>query len=81
VDRIAITKHLEVQGVQTRIVFAGNITRQPAYARANMRVPFDLPNTDMVHYHAFWVGCWPGLSRAQLDYTVRCFQDYFRCYE
>lgn len=76
VKRNDITRWLEGRGIQTRIVFAGNVLRQPAYQYFNMRVIGDLPNTNRVHDDAFWVGCWPGLTQAQLDYVVENIKEY-----
>lgn len=73
VSRNAITQWLEAKGVQTRVVFGGNLLRQPAYAG------FDagpMPNADIVHDSAFWVGCWPGLGPEQLEYTVNSIVEY-----
>jgi CDP-4-dehydro-6-deoxyglucose reductase, E1 len=76
IERNAITRWLEAQGIQTRVVFGGNVLRQPAYRFFNHRVIGDVPNTDIVHDRAFWVGCWPGLTVEQLDYTVAKIAEY-----
>ena len=66
--RKQLTDYLEVNGVATRLMFGGNITRQP-YMK---RVAFDadpLPNADAVMERGFWIGCWHGLDFDQLDYA------------
>lgn len=78
-DRNAVTKYLEARNIQTRIVFGGNLLRQPAYRQMVARQDFwPYVNSDVVHYQAFWVGCWPGLTIEHLDYIVECVSDYVR---
>ena len=76
IKRNEITRYLESEGVQTRLVFGGNLTRQPAYRYFNHHVVGELTNTDNVHDNAFWVGCWPGLTIEQLDYTIETIKGY-----
>jgi CDP-6-deoxy-D-xylo-4-hexulose-3-dehydrase len=81
IKRNEITRWLEGQGIQTRIVFGGNVLRHEAYKNANIRKAAALANTDIVHYDAFWVGCWPGLTREQLDYIVDKVGEYCKIAE
>ncbi len=78
VTRNLITQFLEDKGIQTRVVFGGNLIRQPAYKGMlnPMWYTAELPNTDLVHNNGFWVGCWPGLKQAQLDYIVNSIVEY-----
>ena len=69
-NRNKLTRWLDNKGVHNRVVFAGNVLRQPAYKGIEHRAPFALTNTDIVHERAFWIGCWPGLNVEQLDYAV-----------
>ncbi len=78
-DRIVrnrITAWLEKRDIQTRLVFGGNLLRQPAYRGIQYRAVGDLANTNTVHYNAFWVGCWPGLAVEQLDYLYNSVIEY-----
>ena len=72
--RDQIVAHLEHAGIQTRMLFAGNITRQPLFdgmeRGKDYRVIGDLPVADKFMSDAFWIGVYPGLSQEQLDYMV-----------
>jgi CDP-6-deoxy-D-xylo-4-hexulose-3-dehydrase len=76
INRDALTQYLEERGIQTRRMFGGNLTRQPAYQGVNMIIAEPLLNTDIVHDCGFWVGCWPGLSSEQLDAIVQSICEY-----
>lgn len=74
--RNALVQHLESRFIATRLVFAGNLVRQPAYEGRHFRVVGDLRESDRVMTQAFWVGVYPGLTDAMLDYvaaTIRAF--------
>ena len=75
--RTDIMKYLDSHGVGCRVIFAGNITKQPAYKDVKFIIDEPLTNTDKIHKDSFWVGSWHGLSLAQLDYTVSIFEDFF----
>jgi CDP-6-deoxy-D-xylo-4-hexulose-3-dehydrase len=68
VTRDQLTHLLNDAKVGTRLVFAGNILRQPAYADIERRVVGDTPNADIIMRDVLWVGTYPGLGTAQLDY-------------
>jgi len=76
VDREGLLRFLEQRKVGTRLMFGGNILRQPAYRNTNFRVVGNLSNTDTVMRRTFWVGIYPGLSEAMLDYTAFCIAEY-----
>jgi CDP-6-deoxy-D-xylo-4-hexulose-3-dehydrase len=68
--RDQLTAALEAAKIGTRLVFAGNLTRQPAYEHAEFRVVGELPNTDFVMNNVFWVGVYPGLTEPMLDHIT-----------
>src|SRR5579862_7448341 len=71
VDRTQLTRFLEGQKIGTRLLFGGNLTRQPAYQGCNYRVIGDLADTDYVMNSVFWVGVYPGLTREMLDFVAQ----------
>jgi len=70
ISRNAVIAWLESRGVKTRLLFGGNLTRQPAYASVPFRVVGDLKNADIIMNNTFWVGIFPGLDRPMLDYLA-----------
>ncbi|MES2391124.1 MAG: lipopolysaccharide biosynthesis protein RfbH [Acidobacteriota bacterium] len=68
--RDQLTKALEAEKIGTRLLFAGNLTRQPAYEGWEYRVSGELTNTDFVMDRVFWIGVYPGLTREMLDFVV-----------
>jgi len=70
VDREDLLRFLESRKIGTRLMFAGNILRQPAYQNVDFRVVGDLTNTDIVMRRTFWVGVYPGLTPPMLDHIA-----------
>jgi dTDP-4-amino-4,6-dideoxygalactose transaminase len=75
--RNELIAHLEANQVATRLLFSGNITRQPAYQGVDYRVVGDLHNTDIVMNQTFWIGVYPGLTPQMLDYAIGVFAEFF----
>jgi CDP-6-deoxy-D-xylo-4-hexulose-3-dehydrase len=61
---------LESRKIATRLLFAGNLVRQPAYQNVKYRVVSDLSRTDYVMRSVFWLGIFPGLTETMLDYVA-----------
>jgi CDP-6-deoxy-D-xylo-4-hexulose-3-dehydrase len=68
--RGALIRELESRHIGTRLLFGGNLTRQPAYKDTEFRVVGDLKNTDFVMNNVFWIGLYPGLTEEMLNYTA-----------
>lgn len=69
-SRNELLTHLEDKGIGTRLLFGGNLLKQPAYAGTPRRLPGPLHRTDWVMERAFWIGLWPGLTAIMLDYMA-----------
>ncbi|MEE7503830.1 lipopolysaccharide biosynthesis protein RfbH [Methylobacterium mesophilicum] len=70
IDRNALVARLEERRVGTRLLFAGNLTRQPAFRDVTYRVHAALTHTDKIMRDSFWIGVWPGLTDPMLDYMA-----------
>ena len=70
VNREELLRFLDSKKIGTRLMFAGNVLKQPAYKDVDFRVVGDLTNTDIVMMRTFWVGVYPGLTEPMLDYIV-----------
>ena len=70
ITRLELLQKLDTQKIGTRLLFAGNLTRQPSMIGRNFRVSGDLTNTDVVMNQTFWIGLQPALTREMLEFTA-----------
>ena len=68
--RNEVVQELNQSNIATRLLFGGNLLRQPAFAGTPRRVVGNLVNTDTVMSNTFWIGVWPGLTLEMLDYMI-----------
>ncbi len=74
--RDQLTKTLETNKIGTRLIFAGNLLRQPAYEGWEYRVVGEMTNTDFVMNQSFWVGTFPGLTTEMLDFIAKVMTEF-----
>jgi CDP-6-deoxy-D-xylo-4-hexulose-3-dehydrase len=77
INRVDLLTYLEQHKIGTRLLFAGNLVRQPYMKGQNYRVSGDLINTDIVMNQTFWIGVYPGLSLEMLDYITTRIEEFF----
>ena len=81
-DKSDLVQYLEDKGVQTRMLFAGNILKQPCFDEirndeTKYRVVGDLKTTDEIMNNTFWIGVYPGMTDDKLDYMIETIKSYF----
>lgn len=77
IERRDLINYLDEKKIGTRLLFAGNITRQPYMIGRDFRISGTLSKTDEVMNQVFWIGVFPGLKQAHLDYIVEAFEEFF----
>jgi CDP-6-deoxy-D-xylo-4-hexulose-3-dehydrase len=78
INREELLRFLNSRNIGTRLVFAGNITKQPAYMNSNLHVVGNLRNTDLAMKNTFWVGTFPGLNDSMLTFIAESIRDFIR---
>ena len=78
--RDEVTTFLNSKLIETRNLFAGNITKQPGYINKQHRIAADLDNTDYIMNNTFFLGTYPGLTSAMFDYAERILADFMSKY-
>jgi len=76
--RDKVIAHLNAAKIGTRLLFGGNLLRQPAYLESKFRQIGPLPNTDYVMHNVFWTGVYPGLTPEMIDYIIDSFHEATR---
>ena len=77
-SRTELLQFLTEQKVDTRPLFAGNITKQPYFKNIDFRVSGNLINTDKIMNQSFWIGVYPGLTDEMLGYVIKQFEEFFK---
>lgn len=80
-DRGEIVSFLEKNKIATRMLFGGNLTKQPAYLETKHRIYGSLENTDLVMNNLFWIGVYPGLNEGRLNYIIKSFREFLEKYK
>ncbi|MEQ9880390.1 lipopolysaccharide biosynthesis protein RfbH [Pectobacterium aroidearum] len=77
ISRVDLIKFLDDAKIGTRLLFAGNLTRQPYFEGVKYRVVGELTNTDRIMNQTFWIGIYPGLDTEHLDFVIGKFEEFF----
>jgi len=77
-SRNELTRFLEANHIETRNLFSGNLLRQPAFMEIEKRLVGDLTNTDIIMQRTFFIGVYPGINDAHLDYIGSTFERFMR---
>ena len=77
-SRTDIVNHLEKHKIATRMLFGGNLTKQPAYSELKYRLAGNLKNTDAIMNHLFWIGVYPGMTPEKRQYILAVLEDFFK---
>lgn len=77
VKRVNLTRFLDQNKIGTRLLFAGNLLKQPYFKNINYRVSGELTNTEITMQNTFWIGVQPSLSQENLDFVVNKFEEFF----
>ena len=70
INRIDLLRFLDNHKIGTRLLFSGNIIRQPYFKNLNYRIFGELTNTDVIMNHSFWLGVYPGINEKMLDFII-----------
>lgn len=76
-DRGPLVVHLEKNGIETRSMFAGNITKHPAYKDTLYAISGELNNANWILEHSFWIGCHPRMTQKDREYIISVFKKYY----
>ncbi len=77
VERVDLTRYLDDNKIGSRLLFAGNLTKQPYFEKVEHRVVGDLTNTDITMNRTFWIGIYPALGQEHFDYIGDKLEEFF----
>jgi len=77
VSRVDLIKYLDQNKIGTRLLFAGNLTRQPYFEDIKYRIVGELVNTDITMNQTLWLGIYPGIGKDQLDFVAEKMEEFF----
>ena len=77
-SRNQMVEYLNSRKIGTRLLFGGNLTKQPAYKSVDFKVISDLSNTDIVTESTFWIGVYPGLTPAMIQYVIDSIKAFIK---
>lgn len=77
-SRAALLRHLEKHKIATRLLFGGNLTKQPAYQNIDYRLSGKLQNTDIAMDRTFWIGVYPGITEPMVEYVVETIKAFIK---
>lgn len=77
-ERNKLAQYLESKGIGNRPIMGGNLLRQPAYKNIEHRVVGSLDGANRIHEQGLWIGCFPGITRDMMDYTIETMKGYFK---
>lgn len=78
IKRLKLVEYLESSKIETRLIFGGNILRQPAFMKIKHRVSGNLENTDYIMNNTFFIGVYPGLTDHMIGYVIDRFDSFFK---
>ncbi|HKI60921.1 MAG TPA: lipopolysaccharide biosynthesis protein RfbH [Mariprofundaceae bacterium] len=77
-SRVELLRYMDEKKIGTRLLFAGNLTKQPYFQGLHYRIAGELTNTDRIMNQTFWIGTFPGLTEEMLAYIVESFEAFVR---
>ncbi len=80
-DRVELLEYLDLHRIGSRLLFAGNLIKQPYFKNIDYRVHDSLENTETIMNKTFWIGIYPGLSTIQLDFVAQKLQEFLKNHE
>ena len=77
IDRVELTQYLDNHKIGTRLLFAGNLTKQPYFKDIEYKIASELTNTDITMNKTLWLGIYPGLGKSQMNYIAERLEYFF----